>query len=57
MDYRQTECFCGGFKRRIRLPFPVEADAVEAEYKNGVLKIVLPKRRPRENKAITVNVR
>ena len=55
-DYHQTECFCGGFRRRVRLPFQVEADAVEAEYKKGILKIMLPKRQPTAGKAITVNV-
>jgi len=55
-DRHQTECFCGGFRRRVRLPFPVDADAVHAEYKNGILKIMLPKRQRVGSKTITVNV-
>ncbi|MBI4776060.1 MAG: Hsp20/alpha crystallin family protein [Deltaproteobacteria bacterium] len=56
-DYHQTECFCGGFRRRIRLPFPVDADAVQAEYKNGILKVKLPKRQRTGSKTIAINVR
>ena len=33
----------GAFERTIRLPFKVEADAVQAHFKNGVLEVRLPK--------------
>ena len=33
----------GNFARLIGLPFPVDADKVEATYTNGVLKVTLPK--------------
>jgi HSP20 family protein len=33
----------GKFSRRIRLPQPVNADAVEADFNNGVLTLTLPK--------------
>lgn len=33
----------GAFERTIRLPYPVEADAVRAQFKNGVLEVRLPK--------------
>jgi HSP20 family protein len=33
----------GNFVRLIGLPFPVDADKVEATYTNGVLKVTLPK--------------
>ena len=34
----------GTFSRVVELPFPVDADKVEAHFKNGVLTIELPKR-------------
>jgi len=33
----------GAFHRRIRLPFPIDADKVEAQAQHGVLAIRLPK--------------
>lgn len=32
-----------GYSRTLRLPDPVDADAVEATYENGVLEVSLPK--------------
>ena len=33
----------GRFTRSIQLPFPVEADRIEANYEKGILKIWLPR--------------
>ena len=41
--YRLTERRYGRFHRALRLPRRVDADAVEAEYTDGVLTITLPK--------------
>jgi HSP20 family protein len=38
-----TERVWGKFSRSIRLPQPVQADAIEATYENGVLTLTLPK--------------
>jgi len=46
----------GSFQRSISLPCPVDADNVEASYKNGVLTIELPKTTESE-KAKKINVK
>lgn len=33
----------GSFLRSLRLPFPVEAETIEAAYRNGVLTVTVPK--------------
>lgn len=42
-DYRVVERSYGSFQRSMRLPFKVDASAIEAQFTNGVLKVVLPK--------------
>ena len=34
----------GEFRRRVRLPFPIDVDAITAEARHGLLTITLPKR-------------
>jgi HSP20 family protein len=40
---RYAETFRGHFERRIRVPDAVDAEAVRAIYKNGLLSVTLPK--------------
>ena len=44
--YRSLQCAYGSFRRVVPLPAAVLADEAEASYRNGVLKIVLPKAAP-----------
>lgn len=41
--FHHVETTSGSFERRLRLPCEVDADAVKATYKNGVVTVVLPK--------------
>ncbi len=41
--YYYQECFWGKFSRTLILPCPVKPDQVRANFKNGILTIVLPK--------------
>jgi len=55
--YRRVETFRGSFYRAFQLPAEVDADAVKAVYKAGMLTVTLPKvaeSRP-EPRAIPVN--
>jgi HSP20 family protein len=42
-DYYHMESSYGSFRRELTLPTDVNADKVDAAYKNGVLSITLPK--------------
>lgn len=42
-QFRRHERGHGQFSRTIPLPFPVDADAVEASYEAGILEIKLPR--------------
>ena len=44
----------GGFSRVLTLPVAVDAEKVTAEYRNGVLKVVLPKAEAAKPKKVTV---
>ena len=54
--YHITECAYGRFERAIPLPDEVESARARASYKNGVLRIELPKSASRRRRRITVDV-
>lgn len=41
--YRVLQCAYGKFRRAVPLPAPVEPDRAQATYRDGVLRIALPK--------------
>jgi len=43
ITYHRQERTMGSFSRAVELPFPVEAEKVEASLANGILKIFLPR--------------
>jgi HSP20 family protein len=53
--YHRRERGHGRFKRSIQLPFPVEVDEIEANFKNGVLSVTLP--RAEEDKPRKIDVK
>jgi len=55
-NFYRMERFYGSFMRSIQLPCEVEEDKIEATYKDGVLKIVLPKKPEEKKKVIKINV-
>lgn len=55
--YVRTERFYGSFTRSVTLPCEVDASRVDASYKDGVLKLVLPKKEEAKPKQIQVKVK
>lgn len=55
-QYRRIERSYGAFTRSFTLPDTVDASAVGAEYRNGVLTVTLPFRAEAKPRSITVEV-
>ncbi|MHB1075809.1 Hsp20/alpha crystallin family protein [Thiobacillus sp.] len=54
--WRVVQCAYGHFRRVVPLPVGVKADEASARYKNGVLRVELPKAVAGRQKAITISV-
>lgn len=54
--YHVKECAYGRFERAIGLPDEVDPDKAKADYKNGILRIELPKTTHKRRKSIKVEV-
>lgn len=54
--YRSVQCAYGSFRRVVPLPAAVLADKAEASYRNGVLKVVLPKAAPHRPGVMNIKV-
>lgn len=53
-NYYRKEMACGTFQRSFALPEGVNADAIAADYKDGILKITIPKPESKQPKKIAV---
>ena len=56
-NYHSLERSYGSFHRNIPLPCEIEKDKVEAVYKNGVLKITLPKTEAAQKKIHQIKIK
>ena len=54
--WRVVQCAYGSFQRTVPLPAPVIAEQAKATYRNGVLRIELPKARPGKPATRTIPV-
>jgi len=52
----RSEFRYGKFQRVIPLPARVQNDQVQADYKNGILSLMLPKAEDEKNKVVKVNL-
>ena len=53
-NYHRIERSYGGFSRAFSIPATVDEEKISAEYKDGVLKIVLPKKEQAKPKQIRI---
>jgi HSP20 family protein len=56
-NYHRVERAYGGFARSFTIPSNVSADKIDAEFKDGVLRVTLPKREEAKPKQIQVKVK
>jgi len=56
-NWRRVERGYGGFTRAFSLPSTVNVDAVSAEFRDGVLRVTLPKREEVKARQIQVSVK
>lgn len=56
-DYYRKEIREGSFSRSVILPMGVKADAAEAHYEKGILKITLPKAEEAKPKKISIKAK
>jgi HSP20 family protein len=54
-DYYRRERAFGRFKRAFNLPADVDSDQIKADFKDGVLKVEIPKPEEQKPKQITVH--
>ncbi|MFQ4142787.1 Hsp20/alpha crystallin family protein [Chlorogloeopsis sp. ULAP02] len=54
--YTRTEFHYGKFQRVIPLPAKIQNTDVKAEYKDGILNLLLPKTKAEKNKVVKVNL-
>ena len=55
-NYHRVERSYGAFTRSFTLPNVVDTTNIKAEYKDGVLRVTLPKREEAKPKSISINV-
>ena len=53
-DYFYQECYWGGFSRSVILPIDVDTESIEADLKDGILTVILPKAAKAKTKKIRV---
>ena len=56
-NYHRIERHYGRMERKLALPTTVEAEKVEASYKDGVLTVTLPKKVGAKSKTVAVKVK
>jgi HSP20 family protein len=54
-NYYRRERATGKFKRSFNLPADVDADQIKADFKDGVLKVEIPKPEEQKPKQITIH--
>jgi HSP20 family protein len=53
---RRSEFRYGRFQRVIPLPTPIQNDKVQADFKNGVLSLIMPKSEAHKQKVVSISL-
>lgn len=53
-DYFYQECYWGGFSRSVIVPVDIDSEQIEADLKDGILTIVIPKAAKAKTKRVKV---
>ena len=56
-NYYRKEVRTGSFHRSVLLPVSCHCDKAEANFENGLLRVVLPKATPAKSKNIKINIK
>ncbi len=56
-DYHRVERVYGSFNRTIPVPVEVDSEKIDAKFKNGVLKVTLPKTEEAQSKVRKIEVK
>ena len=56
-DYYLKEISAGSFSRSIRLPQNIDESKISAEYKNGVLTVIIPKKEIKKDPVKTIPIK
>jgi len=55
-NFHRIERSCGSFYRSLRLPSEVDGEKIKATYKEGVLRITMPKTKKEAGKKIEISL-
>ncbi len=53
-DYFYQECYWGGFSRSVIVPVDIDSEHIEADLKDGILTVVVPKAAKAKTKKVKV---
>lgn len=53
-DYFYQECYWGSFTRSVIVPVDIDSEHIEADYKDGILTIIIPKAAKAKTKKVKV---
>lgn len=53
-DYFYQECYWGNFSRSVIIPVDIDSESIEADLKDGILTIIIPKAAKAKTKKVKV---
>lgn len=53
-DYFYQECYWGNFSRSVIIPVDIDSEAIEADLKDGILTVIIPKAAKAKTKKVKV---